>query len=193
MRRLFPPQTRSSAPRLVPRIAAEVLSRRVGGAAVLILVVLVVSRVDYRAAEPDRDDPPGSGIIARTEVTTIWVSQAFHDLTRREAVPPVFQSHEELRTYLERHGLGDVWYALTYQGYQVNGEISEITQVRRASEWTGHFEEVRNIVSTIAGKPPRYEGLDFSLARVCIIPESLFTADPREAVTKLMTRPDCSS
>jgi hypothetical protein len=189
MRSLFP-QARSSAPRLVLPIEAVVLARRVVGAAVFIVVGLVMSRVDFQATVLDRDDPPGSGIVLRTEVSTIWVSQAFLDLAQHEPAPLVFRSHEELETYMQRQELGDEWYALTYRGHQVNGETAKFTQVRRACEWSGHFEEFRDVASSIAGKPPRDKGLDFSHAAVGVIPERLLKTNPREAVTELMIRPD---
>jgi hypothetical protein len=48
----------------------------------------------------------------------------------------------------------------------VNGRFAEITQIRRLSEVADHLDELRAVMATAAGRPPQYDGLDFSHARV---------------------------
>jgi hypothetical protein len=161
-----------------------------GGAAAVVIASLVgLTWVGHHAGAPDPEDPPGSGIIIRTEVTSIWVPQALCDLARHRTGPPVDRSPEELQTYLGRNGWSAAWYALTYRGHQVNGGFREITQIRRLSEAADHLDELRAVMATAAGKPPRFEGGDFSHARVEVIPDTLQTVDPREAITRLLAEP----
>jgi hypothetical protein len=110
-------------------------------------------------------------------------------LARQQAGPPVDRSPEELQTYVRRSGRRVGWYALTYRGHQVNGGIGEITQIRRLSEAADHLDELRALMATAAGRPPRDEGPDFSHARVEVIPDALLVVSPREAITRLMAEP----
>jgi hypothetical protein len=141
------------------------------------------------AAVPDTEGPPGSGITVRTEVTAIWMPQSLHDLARHQAGPPVDRSVEELQAHLGRSGWIAAWYALTYRGHQVNGGFGEITQIRRLSDAAGHLSEFQAVMATAAGRPPRDERLDFSQARVEVIPVTLQSVDPREAITRLIAEP----
>jgi hypothetical protein len=85
--------------------------------------------------------------------------------------------------------LEKLWYALTYRLHQANGKLGEITQIRRLSEAADHLNELQAVMATAAGRPPRYEGQDFSQARVEVIPDALRALDPREAITRLMAEP----
>jgi len=141
------------------------------------------------ALAPDAEEAPGSGIVLRIEVTTIWIPQVLLDLARRKAATLVDRSPEDLKTYLERYKREAAWYALTYRGHQVNGRFAESTQIRRLSEAADHLDELQAVMATAAGRPPRLDGRDFSRARVEVIPETLQAVDPREAITRLMAEP----
>jgi hypothetical protein len=101
----------------------------------------------------------------------------------------VDRSPEELQTDLGRRGWGAAWYALTYRGYQVNGGSGEITQIRRLSEAADHLDELRDVMATVAGKPPRDGAWDSSRAMVFVIPDSLLAAEPRQAIARLRAAP----
>jgi len=103
-----------------------------------------------------------------------------------EAGGCVFRPLNALQTELKRRGLNAAWYALTYRGYQVNGESAEITQVRRMSEMPDHFEEFQDVLATAAGNRARSEAREFSRATIHVIPDSLLNADPLKAITELM-------
>ena len=100
------------------------------------------------------DGPPGSGVVARFEVTTIWLPQGLFDLAQRKTEPAVFASHEDLRTHLDHLGLGTAWYAMKYRGYQVTGRAEEITVIRRPGESPEHVAEYHDVMATAAGRPP---------------------------------------
>ena len=155
----------------------------------MIAPVLVLMWAGPPAAAPAPEAPPGSGIILRSEVTAIWIPRALRGLARRQAGPPVGRSPEELQTDLGRNGRSAAWYALTYRGHQVNGGFGEFTQIRRLSEAADHLDELQAVMATVAGRPPRCEGRDFSHARVEAIPDALQAVDPREAITRLMAEP----
>jgi hypothetical protein len=103
-----------------------------------------------------------------------------------EAGATVFHSPEALQTELERRGLNDAWYALTYRLYQVNADSAEITQVRRISEARAHIEEFQDMLASAAGHLPRHVGREFSQVKVGIIPDTLLTANPLNAVSQLV-------
>jgi hypothetical protein len=45
-------------------------------------------------------------------------------------------------------------------------------------------------MATAAGKPPRLQVVDFSHAKVEVIPDTLQVLDPREAIIRLMAEPE---
>jgi hypothetical protein len=169
--------------------AAVNLLWTVGTASAMIAPVLGLIGAGPPTAARAPEGPPGTGIILRSEVTAIWMPQALRDLARHQAGSLVDRSPEELRTYLERNGWRAAWYALTYRYHQVNRESGEITQIRRLSEAADHLDELRAVMATAAGRPPRYDGLEVSHARVEVIPDALQAVDPREAITRLMAEP----
>jgi hypothetical protein len=160
-----------------------------GVPAVVIASLVCLARVEHHVGEPDPEGRPGSGTVIRTEVTAIWVPQALCDLARHNPDPPIDSSPERLQTCLARSGWRAAWYAVTYQGYQANGGIGEITQIRRLSETADHLDELQAVMATAAGKAPRLEVPDFSHARVKVIPDTMQSMNPREAITILMTVP----
>ena len=166
--------------------AIATLSQTAGVAVVTIAGGFGLTWVSFGAGSPGPEDPPNSGIVVRTEVTALWIPRALHDVAQGEAGATVFHSPEALQTELERRGLNDAWYALTYRGYQVNGDSAEITQVRRISEAPAHIEEFQYMMATAAGHPPRHEGREFSQVKVGIIPDTLLTANPLNAVSQLV-------
>ena len=170
------------------------MAQRFGLAVVLSAVILGWPRTEFHTASPPPEDssdsPPGAGIVVRSEVDIIWLPQALLKLAQRQTELPVTRSLEELQTYLKQQGLANPWYALKYRSYQVNGEVAEVTLIRRPLESPEHFGEFQNVMAAAAGKPRKEPGLDFSLATVVMIPERLLTADPREAVIELMAQPD---
>jgi hypothetical protein len=183
------PLNRSRGARSIVSAAVKTVFRTVG-AVLPIAAVFGLIWVSLQAVAPTPHGKPGSGIVLRTDVTAIWVPKALRDQAQSEAGRPIIRSPDELRNYLERHGLIDAWYALVSRGYQVNGDSAEITQVRRVSEAPAHIEELQDVMATAAGNPPRSEIRDFSRATVGIIPDALLTADPRKAVTELMVPQD---
>jgi hypothetical protein len=177
-------RARDGRPRAI--VLITILFQTAGTMMVVIAGIVGLVYVSFQARSPGPADRPGSGIFVRTEVTALWVPRALRDVAQGEAVTAVFRSPETLQTELKRRGLNDAWYALTYRGYQVNGDRAEITQVRRISEAYAHVEEFRDMMAMAAGHPPRHERREFSQVKVEIIPDTLLNADPRKAVSQLI-------
>jgi hypothetical protein len=113
-------------------------------APILVLNWVGMMRRDSPAEAPAAEEPPGSGIVLRTEITWIWVPQALCDLARQRADPLVALSPQELQTQLARKGWRDGWYAFSYRGHQINGRYGDITQIRLLIEAADHLEELQS-------------------------------------------------
>jgi hypothetical protein len=183
----FTNKARDSQPKAIALLS--ILVQQAGTAVVVIAGIVGLVCVGFRAGAPGPEDPPGSGIVVRTEVTALWIPRALRDMADCEAGAPIFRSPEALQTELRHRGLKDAWYALTYRGHKVNGEFGELTQIRHLGDAADHLDEFQAVMATAAGSPPRYEGRDFSHARVEVIPDTLQGVDPREAVIRLMAEP----
>jgi hypothetical protein len=165
------------------------MCRTVSTAAAMIVAILGLMWAGHHARGPGQERDPGSGIVVHTKVTAIWLPRALLDLAQQQGGPAVDRSPEELQTYLGRYGWTAAWYALTCRGYQANGESGEITQTRLLNDAADHLEELQAVLATAAGRPPRFERVDFSHARVEVIPDTLQSVDRREAITRLMAKP----
>jgi hypothetical protein len=95
------------------------------------------------------------------------------------------KSHEDLRRYLQLHGLARAWYAMYWRAFQVNGRITALATFSHPYEAADRFHEFLIVMATAGGKPPRYPGVDYSTAEIAIIPDRLLAADPREAMAEL--------
>ncbi len=60
--------------------AAANLFRTAGAASAMIALVLGLMSAASQTGAPAPDGPPGSGVVLRTEVRTIWMPQALRDL-----------------------------------------------------------------------------------------------------------------
>jgi hypothetical protein len=165
------------------------LFQTAGTPVVVIAGIVGLVSVSFRSTVPCPEDPPGSGIIVRTEVTALWIPRPLHELAQSDDAASDFRSPEGVHTELKRRGLNDMWYSITYRHHQVNGVFGELTQIRHLSDAADHLDEFEAVMATAAGSPPRYEARDFSHARIEVIPDTLQGDDPREAITRLMAEP----
>jgi hypothetical protein len=137
----------------------------------------------------DAEEPPGSGIVLRTEITTIWIPRALRDMALRDARSPVERSPLELQACLKQNTWKPDWCALTYRGHQVKHGFAELTQIRPLSEAANHIDELQAVMATAAGRPPPFGARDFSHARVKVIPDTMQAMDPSAAIARLMAEP----
>jgi hypothetical protein len=170
------------------RIITGMLSR-LATTAVIFASLVSLTWVGDHAGALDPDSPPGLGIIVHTEITAIWLPRPLLELARDQLGSLGVRSPEELRTCLGRNGWTTAWYALTYRADQVNGQYGEFTQIRPLSDSPDYLGELQAVMATAAGRPTTFESPGFSQARVEVIPDELQAFEPREAITRIMSRP----
>src|SRR5262245_37033538 len=90
LRERFTRRARDSRLKAIALVA--ILFQNVGTTVVGIAGIVVLVSVSYQAGTPGLENPPGSGIIVRTEVTALWIPRALHDVAQSEAGAPVFLS-----------------------------------------------------------------------------------------------------
>jgi hypothetical protein len=168
------------------------------GDKVLMVVVIVtmaigLMRLGFRASvptrEPEPDDRGGSGIIVRDEVLHLWLPTTLIELARNQSDSSVAHTHQELRTFLERRGQENLWYAFTTRGHQVNGGTADMTFIRHPYRAPEHFGEFLDVLATAAGNPSRDPTSRYSGAEVHILSRELSEREPREVVEQLLSRP----
>ena len=69
-------------------------------AGIIVIGIVGLVYVGFPAGAPGPEDPPGSGIVVRTEVTALWIPRALRDMAHGEAGAPIFRSPEALQTEL---------------------------------------------------------------------------------------------
>jgi hypothetical protein len=162
-----------------------VLVAMLGGASIGFAWLGVLSTAPSRLLKPD--DEPGSGVIARTEIVSLWLPEPLIDLAAVVSPSSAPRTHLELRAILERRGQTEVWYALTARGHQIDGGAADITLIRRPYHDAEHFEELLNILAAADGQTTssstRYAG-----AELHIVPTALAAREPRKAIEALSRR-----
>ncbi len=155
-------------------------SRLVGN--VMIVVVFLttaigLTQLDALAPRPsgalEFSDPPGSGVIVRSEVIHMWLPEILADPARQEFPALVARTHQELKKMLERGGQENLWYAITVRGHQANLGAADISFIRRPYREPENFQELMDVLAAVAGSPPCHPSADYSAAIVHIIPAGM--------------------
>jgi hypothetical protein len=155
-------------------------SRLVGNVMIVVLFLTTaigLTQFDALAPRPsgalEFSDPPGSGVIVRSEVIHMWLPEILADPAGQEFPALVARTHQELKKVLEREGQERLWYAITVRGHQANLGASDISFIRRPYREPEHFQELMDVLATVAGSPPCHPSADYSAAIVHIIPEGM--------------------
>ncbi len=135
--------------------------------------------VSHQAAKPDLANLPDAGLIVRTEVLHLWLPQTLFERAK-------CQSMQQLLAFPEQD---DMWYAVTNRLHQVDGGFVDLTLIRRPYNDPSHFEELLQILATVAGNPPHTPDTDYSKAEVHRIPQELLKRDPRKLMAELLGDP----
>jgi len=155
---------------------------------VVVFVTTAIGLVHFNAvvpqpgAAPEFNDPPGSGVIVRSEVIHLWLPEILVDPARHEFPALAARTHQELKKALERRGQEKLWYAITVRGHQVNDRATDISFIRYPYREPDHLQELMDILATVAGIPPRHPSADYSAAIVHIMPASMSQREWLEAM-----------
>ena len=164
-------------------------SRLVGN--LMIVVVFVTTAIgltQFDAWAPrssgalEFNDPPGSGVIVRSEVIHLWLPEILVDPARREFPALVARSHQELKKALERGGQENLWYAITVRGHQANHGATDISFIRHPYRDPENLQELMDVLATVAGSPHCRSSADYSAAIVHIIPAGMSRREWLEAM-----------
>jgi hypothetical protein len=123
------------------------------------------------ATESTSTDPPGSGVIVRSEVLSLLVPEVMVDLAQSRFDVALAPASKQGKATLEGITKEDLWYAMTVRTYQVNGRSVDITYIRHPYSCPeSPSQEFRDVLSKLAGKPPRHPIVDYSPATVKLVP-----------------------
>ncbi len=165
------------------------LSRIVGN--LMIVVVLVttafgLAQLDALAPRPsgalEFSDPPGSGVIVRSDVIHLWLPEILVDPARHDFPAPVARTHQELKNAFERRGQENLWYAITIRGHQANHGAADISFIRYPYREPENLQELMDVLAAVAGRPPRHLSADYSAAIVHIMPAGMSEREWLEAM-----------
>ena len=168
------------------------LFRRLAGN-LMIVVVFVTAAIGLTqfdavaprpSAAPEFSDPPGSGLIVRSEVIRLWVPETLVDPARHEFPALVARTHQELKKVLERRGQENLWYAITVRAHQANHRAEDISFIRYPYRQPENLPELMDVLTAVAGSPRR--------ASVCGLLRSHRPHRARGDVSARMARGDAS-
>jgi hypothetical protein len=131
----------------------------------------------------------GERDLIYSEIAALFVPAKLIELAHDPSVDADMESDEAIRLCLGRRGLEKAWYLVVARGFQVNGELVEMTAYTLPYEMPAKRREFRQVLETLAGKPPRDHLVDYSTARVRIIPPGLESAEPREVIEAMPIGP----
>ena len=131
---------------------------------------------------PEFSDPPGSGLIVRSEVIHLWLPETLVDPARHDFPALIARTHQELKKALERRGQENLWYAITVRGHQVNHGAADISFIRYPYRKPENLQELMDVLATVAGSPPRHPSADYSAAIVHIVPVGMSQREWLEAM-----------
>jgi len=168
------------------------IRRLVGNVMIVVAFVTTVIGLTRFAAVASRpsgasefSDPPGSGVIVRSEVNHLWLPETLVDLTLRESPALVARTHHELKKALERRGQENLWYAITVRGHQVNHAAADISFIRHPYREPENLQELMDVLATVAGSPTRHSSEEYSAPLVHIMPAGTSQREWLEAMQAL--------
>jgi hypothetical protein len=161
------------------------LFRRLAGN-LMIVVVLVTTAIGLTpfdavaprpGAAPEFSDPPGSGLIVRSEVIRLWLPETLVDPARHELPALAAPTRQELKKFLERRGQENLWYAITVRAHLANHRAEDTSFIRYPHRQPEHLSELADVLTAVAGSRCPHPSADYSAAIVQILPTGM---SPRE-------------
>jgi hypothetical protein len=159
--------------------------------AVVLCIGLGLRWVNLQTPAPDEfiqaDDQTSGGIDERSEFVEIWLPKALYDLANDEPGALSAGSGAELRSRSKGCRSAPVWIAFRVRHYPRHGRPTDIRHLSYPWDASGpDFQQYLDLLATAAGKPPRYPTVDFSGAKVGIIPDRLMGRNPRDVLDELI-------
>ncbi len=146
---------------------------------VVVFVEMAIGLTQFDALAPrpsgarEFSDPPGSGVIVRSEVIHLWLPEILVDPARHDLPAPVALTHQELKKALERRGQENLWYAITVRAHQANHGAADISFIRYPYREPENLQELRDVLATVAGSPTRHSSAEYPAAIVHIMPAGM--------------------
>jgi hypothetical protein len=154
------------------------LFRRLAGNLVIVVVLVTtatgLTQFDAVAprpgAAPEFGDPPGSGLIVRSEVIRLWVPETLVDPARHELPAPAAPTRQELKKVLERRGQENLWYAITVRAHLADDRAEDTSFIRYPHRQPEYLSELMDVLTAVAGSHRRHPSADYSAAIVHVVP-----------------------
>jgi hypothetical protein len=134
-------------------------------------------------------DQAGAGMIVRSDVLHIWVPPALIELVERQESSGVIRNHEDLKRFLELRGQEKLWYAMTTRGCQANGDLVDLSLVRRPYDEPTSFPLFQKILAAAAQNPFDDATDEFSSASIHVLTAELAKCEIRDVMAELKRNP----
>ncbi len=161
---------------------------------VVVFVTTAIGLVHFNAvvpqpgAAPEFNDPPGSGVIVRSEVTHLWLPEILVDPAPHEFPALAARTHQELKKALERRGPENLWYAITVRGHLADHRTEDTSFIRHPYREPENLQELMDVLATVAGSAPGHPSADYSAAIVHTMPAGMSQREWLEAMTASLLR-----
>lgn len=169
-------------PRLSLRELAVMAVTLIAGAVGLTWLSFDVTNPERAVAAEDR---LRIGIV-RSDAIAIFIPSAFGALAKSRSEVASLKTAEDVTACLQRHGLERAWYAIIYRALQSDGNVKTMPVYCRPIEQPWKPWEFRAVLETSQGSPPRNPIVDFSRAKVAIMPEETANAEPGVVINGLL-------
>ena len=163
------------------------IKQRLAGliAAALLGLCGLVFFADF-VARRDAKQAGGSDRVVRGEVLTLVGLEALIDFSKGQDLSAI-ASRDELMCLIECEGLRKTWYGIRVRIFQANGQSQDASGIGDITE--PNFRNTLDVLQTFAGRPPRTAAMDYSRARIVVIPRRLENAEPATALEQLLMQP----
>jgi hypothetical protein len=144
--------------------------------------------LDASASRPrqpvETDDLPDSGVIVQSEIVHLWLPEALIDLADSRCSACSARARQNLCDALDCRNPDKLWYAITKQTRQRNGDLVDLTYVRQVSQIDSqNYAELVDVLAAADGHPAR----EYSGADVQIVAGNLSFCQAPEVIRQLIS------
>ncbi len=156
-------------------------------AAALVGIGCLVRFGDFVANHNAKQEQVEDDAVVRAEILTLYASQGLIDFCTDHDLSAI-AGRDELMCLIECEGLENSWYGSTVRLFQANGRSWDSSGLGFLTD--SSFRHNLAVLQTLAGRPPQAPKLDYSRARIVIIPRQLENEEPLLALEELLMRPE---